>query len=120
MPLRLLNIDLHISVISDVMYILKDIYGDDVEITNHSISGHNWVFDRPTARPEIVNQFTWKRIDEDMINKFAEHYESYCNQFDGFIVTHTPIFALLYEKFNKPVIVVNSCRYEQPLSLIHI
>jgi hypothetical protein len=116
MPIRLLNIDLHISVISDVMHILKDIYGDKVEITNHSISGHNWVFDRPTARPEIVNQFTWKRINEDMINRFAEHYESYCNQFDGFIVTHTPIFALLYEKFNKPVIVVNSCRYEQPYS----
>jgi hypothetical protein len=116
MPIRLLNIDLHISVITDVVHILKDIYGDNVEIKNHSISGHNWVFDRPTADVHIVNERTWKDINEDMINNFIEHYTPYFSNFDGFIVTHTPIFSLLYEKFNKPVIVVNSCRYEQPYS----
>ena len=116
MPIRLLNIDLHISVITDVLYILKDIYGDNVDIKNHSISGHNWVFGRGTAVVDIVNQDTWKDINEEMINKFMEHYTAYFSNFDGFIVTHTPIFALLYEKFNKPVIVVNSCRYEQPYS----
>lgn len=116
MPIRLLNIDLHISVITDVMHILKDIYGDKVYIKNHSISGHNWVFNRPISHVNIVNQYTWKDINEEMINAFAEYYTPYFNEFDGFIVTHTPIFALLYEKFNKPVIVVNSCRYEQPYS----
>ena len=29
-------------------------------------------------------------------------------------MTHTPAFALLYEPYDKPVLVVNSCRYEQP------
>lgn len=116
MPIRLLNIDLHISVITDVTHILKDIYGDKIDITNHSISGHNWVFGRETAIVNIINQDTWKEIDEKMINKFMEYYTPYFSNFDGFIVTHTPIFALLYEKFNKPVIVVNSSRYEQPYS----
>lgn len=116
MPIRLLNIDLHISVITDVIYILKDVYGDKIEITNHSISGHNWVLNKPTSNVKIINQHTWKDINEDVINKFAEYYTSYFSKFDGFIVTHTPVFALLFEKFNKPVIVVNSCRYEQPYS----
>lgn len=114
--MRLLNIDLHISVISDVMYILKDLYGDGVEIVNHSISGHNWVFNRPIIVPDVINQFTWKNIDENMIEEFYQRQKHYCQHFDGFIVTHTPVFALLYEKFNKPIIVVNSCRYEQPYS----
>jgi len=116
MPIRLLNIDLHISVITDVVYILKDIYGDNVEIKNHSISGHNWVFNRPDADVKIVNSTTWKYINEEMINEFSRYYTPLLEKYDGFIVTHTPIFALLYEKFNKPVIVVNSCRYEQPYS----
>jgi hypothetical protein len=38
----------------------------------------------------------------------------FLSTFDGFIVTHNPSFVLLYESFNKPIIVVNTCRYEQP------
>jgi hypothetical protein len=36
------------------------------------------------------------------------------SKYDGFIVTHTPVFARLFERFEKPVILVNSCRYDQP------
>jgi len=36
--------------------------------------------------------------------------------FDGFVVTHAPSFALIFEKYNKPIIMINSCRYEQPYS----
>ena len=110
--IRLFNIDLHISVVADVVDILKD----EVDITNWSISGHNWVFGKPTADVKVVNQHTWKNIDEEMIDQFFAHYKDELSQYDGFLVTHTPVFALLYEKFNKPIIVVNSCRYEQPFS----
>ena len=110
--LRLFNIDLHISVVADVIDILKD----DVEITNWSISGHNWVLGKPTADVKVVNQYTWKNIDEKMIDQFFAHYKDELSQYDGFLVTHTPVLALIYEKFNKPIIVVNSCRYEQPFS----
>lgn len=114
--LRLFNIDLHISVIADVTHILKDIYGDGIDITNWSISGHNWVFGKPVADVKVVNQHTWKNINEKMIEEFVEQYRDELSQYDGFIVTHTPVLALLYETFNKPIIVVNSCRYEQPFS----
>ncbi len=49
-----------------------------------------------------------------MIDAFVKEYDDLLKSFDGFIVTHTPVLALLYEKYNKPVIIVNSCRYEQP------
>jgi hypothetical protein len=111
--MRLLNIDLHISVVADVTDILKD---EGVEITNWSISGHNWVFNKPTADVKVVNQYTWKNITPSMIEEFAETYRDAFSEYDGFLVTHTPVFALLYESFKKPIIVVNSCRYEQPFS----
>lgn len=114
--LRLFNIDLHISVIADVIHILKDIYGDKVDITNLSISGHNWVLNKPMADVRVVNQRTWRKINQEMVEEFVTHYKSYLEQFDGFIVTHTPVFTLLYETFQKPIVVVNSCRYEQPYS----
>jgi hypothetical protein len=107
--------DLHISVIADIKHILKDIY-TNIEIINWSISGHSWVFDEKTQCPEHVNQHTWTNIDLNLIDKFVKKYYDFLSSFDGFIVTHSPVFVLLYEKFNKPIILINSCRYEQPFS----
>jgi len=112
--MRLFNLDLHISVIADVQAICKQLYGDKVKITNWSISGHNWVMNKVDRHVEVINQSTWTDIDSMMIERFQEVYDSYLKTFDGFIVTHTPIFALLYEKYGKPIILVNSCRYDQP------
>lgn len=114
--MRLFNVDLHISVIADVQYILKDLYGDTVEIENWSISGHSWVFRKRQMNIKFVNAQTWKNFNKEMINDFVKEYGEYLSTFDGFIVTHTPVFALLFESFNKPIICVNSCRYEQPYS----
>lgn len=47
-----------------------------------------------------------------MCDRFYERYKEELASYDAFIVTHTPVFALLYEKWGKPVIVVNSARYE--------
>jgi hypothetical protein len=51
-----------------------------------------------------------------MIAEFQTMYDSFLSQFDGFIVTHTPVFCMLYEKYRKPILMINSCRYEQPYS----
>jgi len=114
--IKLFNLDLHISVIKDIQYILKDLYSDRIEVINWSISGHSWVFNENRVSPEIINGNTWRNINKDMINNFINHYRDYLSTFDGFIVTHTPVFCLLYEIFNKPIIMINSCRYEQPFS----
>lgn len=113
-PVRLFNLDLHISVIQDVKHVLHHLYGPSVEVTNWSISGHNWVFDAPTPAVEVVNAETWRRLDPTMVSAFQAKYDAYLSSFDGFIVTHTPVFCMLYEKYSKPILLVNSCRYEQP------
>lgn len=112
--LRFFNLDLHVSVIADVRYIFE-ILGHDVE--NWSLSGHTWVFGKEANHVDIVNENTWYYLDQSMCDRFYERYKDYLNQFDGFIVTHTPCFALLYEKFDKPIIIINSTRYESPFTL---
>jgi hypothetical protein len=112
---RLFNLDLHISVIEDVMYISKELFGDSVDITNWSISGHNWVFGKTTQQVDFLNQQTWKTFSLDMVQLFQDRYDEELRQYDGFIVTFTPIFAMLFEKYNKPILIVNACRYDQPI-----
>lgn len=114
--LRFFNLDLHISVIQDVKTIIKNIFEEQIEIVNWSISGHNWVFNQTTTNVDIVNQHTWRSINPEMIRQFQERYDNFLSSFDGFIVTHTPVFALLFEKYEKPIFMLNSCRYEQPYS----
>jgi len=114
--IKLFNLDLHISVIEDFKYIINELYGDNISITDWSISNMSWVFKKPLTNVEIINQHSWKNINDELINKFFHKYYDFLSQFDGFIVTHTPVFCLLYEKFNKPIILINSCRYEQPFS----
>ncbi len=113
-PLRLFNLDLHISVIEDIRNICKRLYGDRIEITNWSVSSHNWVFGKPTADVKWINQDTWKMIDEERIEAFHDEYDEQLQEYDGFIVTHTPVFAMLFEKYNKPILIINTCRYDQP------
>lgn len=114
--LKFFNLDLHISVIADVKNIIHTLYDQNVEIVNWSISGHNWVFQEPNRDVKVINQHTWRNIDARMISEFQTIYDDFLSQFDGFIVTHTPVFCMLYEKYGKPIILVNSCRYEQPYS----
>jgi hypothetical protein len=108
----LFNIDLHISVIEDFMNINTDI----VQVDDHSISGHTWVLNKKKADNYHIKDNNWRKIinNENEIEKFTRiHYDELSN-YDGFIVTHTPSFLLLYESFNKPIIIINSCRYENP------
>ena len=111
--MKFFNLDLHISVIADVKNIFED-FGHSVD--NWSISGHAHIMGYDVADVEVVNQNSWRHIDEKMADEFYKRYEPTLRSYDGFIVTHTPCFSLLYEKFNKPIIVIASTRYEDPFS----
>jgi len=112
---KFFNLDLHVSVIADVKNIFATLF-PHIEIVDMSISGHTWVMGKTKADVKIINDKTWRYIDRKLIDIFHNLYDDFLCQFDGFIVTHTPVFALLYEKYGKPIILVNSCRYEQPFS----
>ena len=110
---KIFNLDLHISVIEDIKHVFSNI-SNDIEITDWSISGHTWVFNKTKQQVKHVNADSWKKLDINMINNFQEEYDDFLSTFDGFIVTHTPVFCLLFEKYKKPIFMVNSCRYVQP------
>jgi hypothetical protein len=107
------NLDLHVSVIADISNIFHHL---GHEVTSWSFSGHAWVFGRQRDRVKVVNEKTWFDLNEKMCDRFLRKYGDFLNRFDGFIVTHTPAFYLLYRKLGKPVIVVASTRYEYPFS----
>jgi len=111
--MKFFNIDLHISVIEDIKNILSEM---GHEVHSLCISGHNWVFNREPANPDFINQSTWKNIDQSLCDKFYTRYKNELSEYDGFICCYPPAFALLYEKFNKPIYVVVATRYEYPCS----
>jgi len=111
--MRLFNLEAHISVIADIENIFTRLY-PDIEITSWNFSQHNFVFDRKPTDVEIINQHTWNNLDQKMIDKFHARYDGFLQQFDGFICGFPPVFALLFEKYNKPIFMVNATRYEMP------
>ena len=111
--MKLFNIDLHVSVIADIKKIFTD-FGHEVQ--DWSMSGHAWVFGRQRSDIDIINHTNWRSIDQEMCDLFYNRYKEELKKYDAFIVTHTPCFSMLYEKFDKPIIVVCSTRYEEPFS----
>lgn len=111
--MKFFNIDLHISVIEDIKTIFNSL-GHSVDSWN--LSGHNWVFGRSPANVEVVNQSSWKNLDQKMCDEFYNRYKNDLYKYDAFIACYPPAFALLYERFNKPIYVVVATRYEYPFS----
>ena len=109
------NIDLHISVIEDINNINEKL-GNKIIINDNSLSDHCFILNKKRCNDYIINARNWKSIvnSEDKLNDFYKKHKKELEDYDGFIITHTPSFFLLYEKFNKPIIIVNSCRYENP------
>jgi len=111
--MKLFNIDLHISVIADIKDICKRVC-PEIEIIDWSLSGHTWVFKKSRTNVNVLSQESWKSLNLELIEKFQEEYDTFLQSMDGFIVCHPNSFALLFEKYNKPIIVINSCRYDMP------
>jgi glycosyltransferase involved in cell wall biosynthesis len=117
-PVKIFNMCLHMSVIEDVKYVLSLLYGSNIQITNWKMNDHGekikGLNNTPPADIKHITINTWENIDMDMIKRFQDEYDSVLSTFDAFIVTHTPVFAMIFEKYGKPIIVLNSCRYDQP------
>lgn len=107
--MKLFCMDLHISIIADFKTVCPD-----VEVVDWCLSGHAWVMKRNQDYPEHINPSTWKNLNPDMIRKFQDKYDSFLKTFDGFIVGFCSAFAMIYEKYNKPIIMMNAVRYDIP------
>jgi hypothetical protein len=109
--MKFFNIDLHIAVIEDLKRIFKSL-GSDIDSVN--MSGHAFVFDRKPGWNDVVNQTNWQQLNPAMCEAFYNKHKNQLDKYDGFIVTYPPAFSLLFEKFNKPIIVYVPIRYETP------
>ena len=112
--MKLFNLDLHISVIADVKDVIERLYGSNISITDWSLSGHTWVFGKKQDQVDIVNSNTWIGLNETMVHEFLHRYYNELKEYDGFIITYGIVFARLFEVFQKPIIMVNCCRYDLP------
>jgi len=107
--MKLFNMDVHISVIADFKHLFPEF-----EITDWCMSGHSWVFRRPKHQPAHINANTWTYLTPEMIVAFQREYDTFLRTFDGFICGHPNVFAMVFEKYGKPIIMINSCRYDLP------
>jgi hypothetical protein len=114
--IRLFSMGVYQPVVEDVTYMIRSLYPYAIEIVDWPLSQCAPIFDKEVKSTDVITRHTWDAIDLTMIERFKAKYSTFLRQFDGFLVTHTPIFALLYETFNKPIIVVNSGKYNIPLS----
>jgi len=110
---KLLNIDLHISVIAEVKDIFERINTDTV-IEDWTLSGHAWVMNRTPENIDIINSSSWKNMDTDLIEKFIDKYDEIFKTFDGFICCYPISFAMIFERYNKPIYIINCVRYDMP------
>jgi hypothetical protein len=107
------NIDCHISVIADIKNIFEDL-GHKVD--SWSLSGHKWVFNLPNCPSEIINENNWKNLNEEMVEIFYKFHKDELDKYDAFICAYPPCFLKLFEKFNKPIIVIAATRYDYPFA----
>lgn len=111
--MRFFNFDLHISVISDITKILTELGHEVVEWSN---SGSCHLIGKRQTSVKHVNASNWKSINDNSIQNFCNEYKNFLGHFDGFIVTYPPVFTMLYDMFDKPIILQIPVRYEYPFS----
>jgi len=108
------NLDLHISVLRDLAPAIEEA---DLQLISWSISGSNR-FIRSLFKisdpVRVINNATWSGLNPNLIAEFNLEYCKFLSQFDGFVVTHTPAFAQIFLPYKKPILILNSTRYEAP------
>lgn len=113
-PLRFFVLDYHSSATADIINIFEEL---GHEVVCWTISPYSQrIFGRDNDLVEIINLDNWQSINKEMCDQFSTKYEDFLNQFDGFLVTAFSSYSLLYEKFEKPIIIVNAARYEIPFT----
>jgi hypothetical protein len=102
---------MHISVAEDVNAIFSDL---GHRFDRNSLSGHNWVNGAPNASVKALTKANWTSVGPELPRRFYQKNKPRFDEFDGFVVSYPPAFALLFEPFDKPVISVTCTRFDYP------
>lgn len=107
--MRVFCMDMHISVVEDFKSA-----NPHIEVVDWCMSGHYAIMNKQLAVPKYINHGTWKDLNPRMIAMFQANYDRFLRSFDAFLVCFTTAFALVFEKYDKPIIMINACRYDLP------
>jgi hypothetical protein len=106
--------DAHIGVFQEYKYILHALYGEAHTLDGFLISDHSHLIGRVQDKPEFVNSRSWFNLDTQLITSFIDRYRELLSTVDCFIIGYPSSFALLFENFKKPIVLVNCVRYDLP------
>lgn len=107
------NLDMHVGVIADVRTVLES---RRLSLTSWSLSLHAWVFGRERDPVAVVNERTWAALSPELVSRFQGAYGAYLRGFRGFVATHPPSFAVLYDGLPAPTLAVTGTRYDLPVT----
>lgn len=113
---RLFSLDIHPSVIADLSEAMPD---EGLSIVRWSISSHNFVHRKFRIAPDPVrhiNAFTWKELDDNLVDAFQDRYGKFLRKFSGFVVCYPIAFVKLFANLGRPILAVAATRYETPLT----
>ena len=109
--MNIFSIDHHISVIADLKYIWGSM-GHTVD--DMCLSGHAHVMGR--QRDQLKVRFNMSDIVKHNVpESFYAVYKDNLKEYDAFVCCYPPAYAMLYEKFEKPIIMHIPIRYDFPL-----
>jgi len=111
--MKFYNIDMHISIIHDVKTIFSNL-GHDIDSV--CMSGHTWVNGEKSRTTKVITRENWLNIDQNICDRFYEVYKDELKDVDAFVHSYPPAFALLFEKFKKPIITIACTRFDFPCS----
>jgi len=112
--MKLYGIDCHVATREDHRTLFKQMGHD---FRSFSISGHTWVVGEMAAVIGTDLKAGMQGIiGGDTVPRFQEEWGRYFQDenFDAFVVSYPPAFALLFEGLGKPVIMHIPIRYEHP------
>lgn len=114
---RFFCVDFHGSASGDVINILEQL-GHEVVLWSMSSYGAGYSKHLGLEEKTIkgIDFRKWLFSEEFWFDEFYQEHQNYLKQFDGFISAVSSSFALLYEKMDKPIIIVNAVRYEIPFT----
>ena len=110
--MKFFNIDAHISIIEDVQNIFEEL-GHSID--QFSLSDHTWVNGQKKINEPLLEKGKWKKINQKLCDKFYHKFKSELEEYDGFIVSYPPALGLLFEKFQKPIIIISCTRPDFPV-----
>jgi hypothetical protein len=114
--MKFFNIDCHISVIYDIQHVFTSL-GHTVD--DWCLSGHHNIINKPYADITLCDGSKLTgcmHVDHKLCDKFYQTFKDQLDGYDGFIACYPVSYAMLYEKWGKPIIIVNCVRYEHPLT----